>query len=128
MTLASLTRRLVFVLTGLLLALAAAVALIILAVNTRTGEEALRQRLERILADATGARVARSKSTFCTDEASRRPCPVPILASALAASRRDSDAAGAPRAGLIGWGCSCFLRKRATPITPTLSGRPVRAA
>ena len=58
MTLASLARRMVFVLTGLLLALAAAVAMVILAVNTRTGEEALRQRLERILADATGARVS----------------------------------------------------------------------
>jgi hypothetical protein len=76
MTLASLTRRLVFLLTGLLLALAAAVALVIVAVNTRSGEEALRQRLERILADTTGSRsdISAGRSSAACRHATSRSC------------------------------------------------------
>jgi translocation and assembly module TamB len=55
---ASIARRLVFALTGLLLAIAAVVALAIVAVNTPSGEAAIRRRLETILVDATGARVS----------------------------------------------------------------------
>ena len=58
MTAVSIARRLVFALTGLLLAIAAAVVLVIVVVNTPSGEAALRRRLEAILSDATGARVS----------------------------------------------------------------------
>ena len=48
------------------------------------------------------------------------------LAAALAAE--SARAAGAGAISLIGCGGTCFFRYRATPITPTSSGRPVRAA
>jgi autotransporter translocation and assembly factor TamB len=58
MTALSITRRLVFALTGLLLVIGAAVILVIVVLNTPSGEATLRRRLEAILTDATGARVS----------------------------------------------------------------------
>src|SRR3954468_8652054 len=87
---------------------------------------------------SAGALEARSKLTCCAYDVSRRPCPVPSCDSAdLAASslRERAPAAGELSEGGPGKGCPIgagggvtFLRKTATPITPTSSGRPVRAA
>src|SRR5450432_4160980 len=104
---------------------------------------------------STGVSLARSKLVYCAYDVSLRPYPVPICdfwsAIAFAESLASGDAAGAadPAAEArsdswrSGWSrrsslppnCGCMTtggrgrsRNTATPITPTLSGRPVRVA
>src|SRR3954470_5207240 len=87
---------------------------------------------------SAGALEARSKSTYCAYDVSRRPCPVPSCDStdfAASSLRERAPAGGELSDDGPGKGCptgagggTLFFRKTATPITPTLSGRPVRAA